>query len=123
MKKMYRVKNSREFQSIIHRKKYFANKSFVLYVSLRNQPYSRVGISVGKKLGNAVQRNKIKRQIRMMMQEIHSFEGKFDVICIARPGYLEQSYELNKKELETLLKKVKMYIDAQYVKENQNESI
>jgi len=118
MKKLYRVKNTREFQSIIGKKHFIANKSFVLYTHSRKEDHCRIGISVGKKLGNAVDRNKIKRQCRMMMQELLTFNESFDIICIVRGGYLKQSYDKNKKDLETLLKKVKIVDDAQFNKEN-----
>ena len=74
----------------------------------REKEYARVGISVGKKLGNAVVRNKIKRQVRMMVDEIFDFTEKFDTIIIVRPKYHEENYGNNKKGLERLKKKVKI---------------
>jgi ribonuclease P protein component len=123
MRKALRIKNAREFQSIIGKRHYFTNKCFVLYHARRSSEQARVGITVSKKLGNAVVRNKIKRQCRMMMQELMTFEENFDLICIVRGGYLMQSYNENKKELETLLKKIKIYYDAQSMKEIKDERI
>lgn len=108
MKKKYRIKKSDEFQKIIHHKKFISCPSFVLYVRSRSEDHSRIGISVGKKLGNAVVRNKIKRQVRMMFQEIFDFNESFDGILIVRKKFLEQSYAVNKKDLESLIKKVKI---------------
>ena len=77
-----------------------------MYYDKRKEEYSRIGISVSKKLGDAVTRNKIKRQIRMMLSEMYNFDqGVSDVIIIARNKYLEKSYEDNKTELEKLIKK------------------
>jgi len=59
----------------------------------------------------------------MMMQELLTFDEGFDLICIVRGGYLVQSYLQNKKELETLLKKIKIYYDAQSMKEIKDERI
>ncbi len=59
----------------------------------------------------------------MMFQQLMTFEEEFDVICIIRGGYLVQSYNENKKELETLLKKIKIYYDAQSMKEIKDERI
>ena len=108
MKKKFRVKKAGEFQTIIQHKKFVSCPSFVLYVMERKEDHSRIGISVGKKLGNAVIRNKIKRQVRMMFQEVHDFDDNFDGILIVRQKYLDQSYENNKKDLERLIKKVKI---------------
>ena len=108
MKKKFRVKKAGEFQTIIQHKKFVSCPSFVFYVMERSQENSRIGISVGKKLGNAVVRNKIKRQVRMMFQEMYDFDEKFDGILIVRQKYLDQSYANNKKDLERLIKKVKI---------------
>jgi ribonuclease P protein component len=110
MKKLYRVKKNEEFQRILNRRKFFTCPSLALYVKERSETTgnARIGISVSKKLGNAVVRNKIKRQIRMMCQEIFDFSEKFDSIILVRQGFLKADYHANKKELENLVKKVKM---------------
>lgn len=108
MKRMYRVTKTQEFQQIIQKKQFVANKSFSLYVKPKKEEQARFGISAGKKIGNAVTRNKIKRQIRMMLQELDVFGGDFDGIVIVRKDYLLHTYEENKKDLASLLKKVKM---------------
>lgn len=108
MKKQYRVCKNYEFSAILKEKRFYACPSFVIYVRPRKKEYARVGISVGKKLGNAVVRNKIKRQVRMMVDEIFDFTEKFDTIIIVRPKYHEENYGNNKKGLERLKKKVKI---------------
>lgn len=108
MKKQYRVCKSYEFSSIMKEKKYYACPSFVIYVKPRAYDHARVGISVGKKLGKAVQRNKIKRQVRMMVDDLFDFQEKFDTILIVRPKYNEENYINNKKSLERLKKKVRI---------------
>lgn len=109
MKKAYRVRKSEEFAEIMKYKKFYACPSFTLYVKPRKEDHSRIGLSVGKKLGKAHARNKIKRQVRMMCQEIFTFEEEFDAIILVRPGYLQENYINNKKLLESLVKKVKIY--------------
>lgn len=109
MKKQFRVKDTREFQKIISKKNFVTSGSFVIYLLPKGKEYSRVGISVGKKLGNAVNRNKIKRQVRMMLQDLYDFDGDFDGILMVRNLFIKHNFQENKKELENLLKKVKMY--------------
>ena len=75
MKKENRIKKSQEFQKIIHTGNKQVNKSFVFYYVSKTAEHGRIGISVSKKLGHAVDRNLYKRQVRMMCQEIFSFEN------------------------------------------------
>ena len=106
MKREFRITKNEEFSKIVSKKKSFANDFFVLYTNDRRENHCRVGISVSKKLGDAVVRNKIKRQIRMMIINIIDFENyPLDLIVIARPKYLENSFEDNQKQLEKLSKK------------------
>lgn len=109
MKKKYRIKKNEEFQSIIHEKNTVINKHFILYASCKKEQFARVGISVSKKLGGAVDRNLYKRQIRMMVHEIFDFENfPADIVIIARHSIKQTSYLENKKVLENTLKKVKI---------------
>lgn len=47
---------------------------------------SRVGITVSKKLGNAVERNRLKRQLREALRASELLDGGADYVAIARPG-------------------------------------
>lgn len=111
MKKINRITKGLEFQDIINDKKYVANKSFVIYYRKRAEENVRIGISVGKKIGKAHIRNKVKRQVRMMFQEFLNYPLDKDMICIIRAGYSNQNYEENKKLLENLVFKVNIVID------------
>jgi ribonuclease P protein component len=109
MKKINRVRKAQEFQSLIHNGKKTVNMSFVMYSQKKAEDQARIGISLSKKIGNAVERNKIKRQVRMMCQELVDFSDyPFDVILIVRFGYRSAPYEQNKKNLEKLLLKATM---------------
>lgn len=66
----------------------------------RKESHARVGISVGKKLGNVVVRNKVKRQVRSMVDDIYDFNETFDTIIIVRPRYHQKSYQENWKQLK-----------------------
>lgn len=108
MRKELRVRKSQEFSEIIKNRDYVSSNVMTLYVKEKKEDKNRVGISVGKKVGNAVIRNKVKRQLRMMIQETYTFEENFDTIILVRDQFAKESYESNKKVLEKLLKKVKI---------------
>ena len=109
LKKASRITKNEEFQRILNYRKYISVPSFALYYSKRKEDHARFGISVGKKLGKAVVRNKIKRQVRMMIRELVNEEA-FDLIVMVRAGYLNQDYMTNKKDLENTLNKVRMKV-------------
>ena len=106
MKKLYRVRKNEEFSKIISQRHSFSSGNFVMYVCDKTEANARVGISVSKKLGNAVNRNRIKRQLREMIRALVDFEncGK-DMIIIVRTPFLNCSYQENLANLEKLIKK------------------
>ena len=108
MRKELRIKKSQEFSEIMKHRRFYSSPVMTIYVKPKAQERNRVGLSVGKKVGNAVMRNKVKRQLRMMVQETYTFEENFDTIILVRDKFVEESYESNKKVLEMLLKKVKI---------------
>ena len=63
MKKKYIVKESKLFEKIMKEGKCKKNQSYVVYSLKNDLPYNKYGISVSKKLGNAVFRNKYKRKM------------------------------------------------------------
>lgn len=106
MNKARRVRKNEEFSKIIGNKHIFSNASFIIYINERKENNARIGISVSKKLGIAVIRNKIKRQIRMMFNDLIDFDNyPYDLICIVKRSYLDNSFETNKQQLEKLIKK------------------
>ena len=106
MKKAYRIRKNEEFSSIISSKHSAHSAGFVMYYAKRKEDHARAGISVSKKLGNAVERNRIKRQVREMIRALVDFETcEIDMIVIVRKPYLEKDFTANKNDLEILIKK------------------
>lgn len=105
MKKEYRIKKNEDFQTIIKDKKSVTNRKFVIYYKV-NDCHLKVGISVSKKLGNAVVRNKTKRQVRMMVHDVFDKTQKMDFIVIVRNKFLESSYKDNIEDLKYLYDKI-----------------
>ena len=104
MRKLYIVRHSYDFDRIIKDGKCIKNASFVVYSLENNLPYNRYGISVSKKLGNAVFRNSSKRKIRSIIDNYKKnyINGK-DYIIILRRGALDKTYQEQEKELLSLI--------------------
>lgn len=110
MKKKYRIKKNDDFQLVFKKGKSFANRQFVVYKLKREDSnHFRIGLSVSKKIGNAVCRNRIKRYIR---QAFHEFETEIDsqndYIIIARKPAANMDFHEVKSSLEHVLKIAKV---------------
>ena len=103
MKKYEVVKEHKEFDDIIENGKYKKSKNFVIYNKDSTNEYPRFGIAVGKKIGNAVTRNKVKRQFRMLIDSNKNlFSNNKDYIIIVKRSVLMSTY----KDLDIELKKI-----------------
>ncbi|MBB5988015.1 ribonuclease P protein component [Sphingobium lignivorans] len=83
---------------------------FVLLVRDRHDGDSmpRLGITVTKKIGGAVVRNRMKRRFRMLAAELlptEGFEGA-DHVLIGREGGIERDYQALRGELSRALRKI-----------------
>ena len=108
MKKNEVVKNNRDFNKIIEKKQFVKNNEFVIYYMDNNLGYDRFGISVGKKIGNAVNRNYYKRIIRNICDSNKNLYSKGkDYIIIMRKGLVLLDYMEAKNKFKDLIKKVK----------------
>ena len=106
MKVKYRVKSHEDFQKVIHGNRKVSNKTYIVYYKKNDLGYARVGISTSKKLGNAVTRGKIRRQVRAMCADVMNYDLSFDYCIIVRNGFLQQTFESNKSELSYLILKI-----------------
>lgn len=109
MKKKYRLRKRRDFSKTYRRGKSSANRTLVLVYRRNGLSVSRLGISVNKKFGNAVKRNKIKRQLKEIYRSnIDDVKPGYDLIFIVRVNAQDKSFWELKKSLESLLKRVKL---------------
>lgn len=80
-----------------------ATKGFVLLVRDRNDGdgAKRLGITVTKKIGGAVVRNRMKRRFRALAREVLAERGKpgADHILIGRAGGVERDYAKLREDL------------------------
>ena len=110
MKKSFRIKREKDFKAIFTDGISFANRKFVVYQLENQKSHFRVGLSVSKKLGNAVTRNQIKRRIRHILLSVREhLADNVDFVVIARKGVEGLDYAEMEKNLLHVLKLSKIY--------------
>lgn len=82
-----------------------ARPGFVLLARANGDEAMRMGITVTKKIGNAVVRNRMKRRFRALLREVLPAHGlpAHDHILIGREGGVERDFALLREELVAAL--------------------
>jgi ribonuclease P protein component len=122
LKRCYSLKKNRDFQFTYRIGKSVNSRLCTLiYVRDRRkpkkpptvpppQPNVRVGFSVSKKVGNSVQRNRVKRRLRAALTPlITNIRPGYNLILIARPMVLDEPFEKLERSLSYLIEKADLF--------------
>lgn len=87
------LKKNKDFQTVYHQGKSYANKYLIMYALQNARTGNRLGISVSKKVGNSVVRHRLTRLVRESYRLNESkFMSGYDVVVIVRPAAKGKSY-------------------------------
>lgn len=107
MERDFRLRKNSDFTKVYKRGKAYWNKHFTVSIKKNGTVKTRVGFSVSKKVGNAVERNKIKRKLREIIRlNRHSLEGGCDIVITPRKNTLEMEYKQIENSLMKLLSNI-----------------
>lgn len=107
MRKLYVVKHQQDFDRIINLNNFIKSDYFVIYQEPNKFKYDCFGISVGKKLGNAVYRNSMKRKIRSIIDIYRKdYNNQKNYIIILRSRGRDLSFNELKEDLLNLFSKI-----------------
>lgn len=94
MKRAEALKRKKDFRYTYRTGKSVPGRWFVCICAYSRLENSRVGISVSKKQGNAVQRNRIKRRLREAITPfIPDLVNHKNIIFVARHGVIDAPFE------------------------------
>lgn len=92
MKKINIVKKNTEFSYIMKEGKKYYCDILNLYIIKNYYNYNRFGISISKKIGSAVVRNKFKRQIKDIIDNLDIKFNGYDILLISRSNLKDSNY-------------------------------
>ena len=109
LQKEARIRKGREYQQVYQEGKRVAGRYIIIYCKKNQGSVNRFGIVTSKKVGHAVVRNRIKRQLRALARSItDKIQGKIDIVVVARPSIKGCTYEMIERDFLLIMKKARL---------------
>ena len=106
MKRCYSLKRNKEFRRVYKAKRSESCRTLVLVYSKSREPDIKIGFAVGKKIGSAVVRNRVKRRLREAVTPLlPEIVPGCRLIFLARSAITETSYRDIEAAVRRLLSK------------------
>jgi ribonuclease P protein component len=100
---MNTLKNTREFQRVVERGERKTLNTVTVYMLPTRSEETRIGISISKRIGNSVKRNKLKRRVREAIKEnAPLLPAGMDIVIVARRGPSEASFQEIEEDIKQL---------------------
>jgi ribonuclease P protein component len=110
LKKSFRLTKNLEFKNVYRSGRRWTSPFFTMYIKKNDLGYSRLGVSVSKKVGKSVVRNRIKRRIKEIVRTNFDFvKNGWDIVFSVRPLSINLDYSTMETEVKTLLKRGRIY--------------
>ena len=102
----FRLRHKREFEKVYERRHRRESGPLLVYGVPNQLDHPRIGLSVGRKVGSAVTRVRVKRQLRESFRRIKvDFAPAFDFVVVVRPHSLLEHADY-RRHLERSMRKV-----------------
>lgn len=104
--KDWRISRGKEYKGIYNKGRRIPGKYIIVFTQANKLPHNRFGIVTSKKIGNAVIRNRAKRQIREVIRKnLNNLRPGYDVVVVARFNVKEAVFELIENDFLRLMGK------------------
>jgi len=95
-----RIKTPPEFRRVFDRGRKVVGRHFVMFSKPHTGTHPRLGLAVGRRVGNAVRRNRLKRLIRESFRQSQEHFGPRDIVVVARSSAENAPLEALRRDLE-----------------------
>lgn len=90
-----------------------SDRFIVVHFVANDLDHDRYGISTGRRLGGAVQRNRVRRRVRDILRAAPNDSGQgWDILVVARPASVEATFDEFSGAMERLLAAVRASMKA-----------
>ena len=115
MKREFRLTRSSDYKRVRRTGKSFAHPLLVLIIAPTQDKLGvKIGITTGRSVGKAVDRNRAKRRLRALVGGyLSSIQPGWDIIIIARQPIVQAPFASVKQTLELQLKRSGLLLKAQ----------
>ncbi len=110
--KKYKIKSKKEFQRVYEKGQSVVDGMSVFYVLPSENEKIKIGFAVGKKIGNAVVRNRVKRMMREIFRKHkNELKGNKRVVWVARQRLALADIKTYERVFLRLVKKASLMLD------------
>ncbi len=104
-----RLHSTGDYQRVYRNGRRFSAKHFLLFFHFSPGDSSRIGLAVGRKVGPAVVRNRVKRRLREILRRLRSgFPTPADVVIVAHPAAAGLDQAAMEEEVRSLLRTARL---------------
>lgn len=114
LNKLHRLTKKKEFDQVFKNGQSSYNKILGIKIINNELNYNRFGIMVSSNISKrAVDRNRIKRQIREIVRlQLNKMKKGKDCVIITQPTILQQSYQAMEKSIAKHFQRLSLYKDS-----------
>ena len=92
MRKINRLLKHEDFQRVLNQGVKYRDDCFLMAATLNKEGHLRAGISVSRKVGDAVCRVRVRRQVRAIIGGLNILSCPIDLVIIPKHAFMDERF-------------------------------